>query len=99
MPPTQLHHPSPKRKRDQPPPAPLLNTALRPLSTPPRGSPAPVSGADSPRNAVADQLRSMTLISEAAISMLPLSPTDDLVHKKPKLDEMRIDGPTSLEED
>ena len=56
MPPTQLHHPSPKRKRDQPPPAPLLTTALRPLSTPPRGSPAPLSGADSPRNAVADQV-------------------------------------------
>ncbi|KAH7401436.1 hypothetical protein BKA66DRAFT_450428 [Pyrenochaeta sp. MPI-SDFR-AT-0127] len=99
MPPTQLHHPSPKRKRDQPPPTPLLNTALRPASTPPRGSPAPASGADSPRNAVADQLRGMTLTSLGAIPMSPLTPTDHGVHKKPKLDEMRVDSGTSLDQD
>lgn len=97
MPPTQLAYPSPKRKREQPPPAPLLNTALRPASTPPRGSPAPSSGADSPRNAVADQLRGMTLIATSAIPMSPLTPTDDVIRKKPKLDEMRIDSGLSLD--
>ena len=93
MPPMQLATPSPKRKREQPPLAPLLNTtlALRPASTPPRGSPAPSSGADSPRNAVADQLRGMTLVPVAAIPMSPLTPTDDTIRKKPKLDAMSID--------
>ncbi|CAO2656382.1 Nn.00g051850.m01.CDS01 [Neocucurbitaria sp. VM-36] len=99
MPPTQLHHPSPKRKREQAPPIPLLNTALRPASPPPRGSPAPPSGADSPRNAVADQLRGMTLIPLAAIPMSPLTPTDDVSHKKPKLDDMRVDSGMSLHGD
>jgi hypothetical protein len=91
--PTQLAHPSPKRKRDQPPPTPLLNTALalRPASTPPRGSPAPSSGADSPRNAVANQLQGMTI---AAIPMSPLTPTDEAIRKKPKLDAMRVDSGT-----
>ncbi|KAF2634224.1 hypothetical protein P280DRAFT_474795 [Massarina eburnea CBS 473.64] len=87
-------HPSPKRKREQhPPPIPLLNTALRTASTPtpPQGSPAP----DSPRNAVADQLRGMSL---AAIPMYPLSPTDDVVKKKPKLDGIGVGGGTSLDE-
>ncbi|KAF2827427.1 hypothetical protein CC86DRAFT_210822 [Ophiobolus disseminans] len=97
MPPTSIAYPSPKRKRDQPPPIPLLNTALRPASTPPRGSPAPSSGADSPRNAVADQLRGMTLIATSAISMSPLTPTDDVIRKKPKLDETRVDSGTSLD--
>ncbi|KAF1920492.1 hypothetical protein BDU57DRAFT_508836 [Ampelomyces quisqualis] len=97
MPPTQVAYPSPKRKREQPPPIPLLNTALRPATTPPRrGSPAPSSGADSPRNAVADQLRGLTLIAMSAIPMSPLTPTDDVIHKKPKLDEMRVDSGTSL---
>lgn len=96
MPPTSLAYPSPKRKREQAPPIPLLNTALRPASTPPRGSPAPSSGADSPRNAVADQLRGMTLTATSAIPMSPLTPTDDVVRKKPKLDEMRVDSGTSL---
>ncbi|KAF2252529.1 hypothetical protein BU26DRAFT_517133 [Trematosphaeria pertusa] len=101
MPPTTLSafHPSPKRKRDQPPPIPLLNTALRPApapsSTTPRGSPTP----DSPRNAVADQLRGMTLTSISAIPMSPLTPTDDVVRKKPKLEAMRVDSGTSLDED
>jgi hypothetical protein len=92
--PTHLAHPSPKRKRDHAPPVPLLNTALalRPASTPPRGSPAPSSGADSPRNAVADQLRGMTLTALAAIPMSPLTPTDDVIRKKPKLDVMRVDS-------
>ena len=100
MPPTQLHHPSPKRKRDQAPPIPLLNTALRPASTPPRrSSPPPSSGGDSPRNAVADQLRGMTLTALAAIPMSPLTPTDDVAHKKPKLDDTRVDSVTSLNED
>lgn len=97
MPPTQLAYPSPKRKREQAPPVPLLNTALRPASTPPRGSPAPSSGADSPRNAVADQLRGMTLIATSAIPMSPLTPTDDVIRKKPKLDGMRIDSGMSLD--
>jgi hypothetical protein len=90
-----LAHPSPKRKRDQVPPIPLLNTALalRPAPTPPqpRGSPAPSSGADSPRNAVANQLEGMTI---AAIPMSPLTPTDDVIRKKPKLDAMRVDSGT-----
>lgn len=101
MPPATLSafHPSPKRKRDQhqPPPIPLLNTALRPASTPPTGSPT-LSGSDSPRNAVADQLRGMSLTSIAAIPMSPLSPTDDTVHKKPKLEAGRADSGTSLAE-
>jgi hypothetical protein len=95
MPPTSLAYPSPKRKRDQPPPVPLLNTALRPASTPPTVSPAPSSGADSPRNAVADQLQGMTLIATSAIPISPLTPTDHVIHKKPKLDEMRGGSGTS----
>jgi len=99
MPPMQLAHPSPKRKRDQPQQIPLLNTALaiRPAQTPPRrDSPAPSTGPDSPRNAVADQLRGMTLIATAAIPMSPLTPTDDVIRKKPKLGAMdldKVDGP------
>jgi hypothetical protein len=96
MPPTQIAYASPKRKREQPPPIPLLNTALRPASTPPRGSPAPSSGADSPQNAVADQLRGMTLAALPAIPMSPLTPTDDVIRKKPKLDEMMEDSVTHL---
>ncbi|KAG9197530.1 hypothetical protein G6514_001486 [Epicoccum nigrum] len=98
MPSMQLAHPSPspKRKRDQAQsqqmPLPLLNTALaiRPAATPPqaRDSPAP---ADSPRNAVADQLRGMTLIATTAIPMSPLTPTDDVIRKKPKLGVMDVD--------
>lgn len=94
MPPMQLAHPSPKRKRDQPPSIPLLNTALaiRPAQTPPRQhSPARSTGADSPRNAVADQLRGMTLIATAAIPMSPLTPTDHVTRKKPKLGAMDVD--------
>lgn len=90
----QLAHPSPKRKRDQPQQMPLLNTALaiRPAQTPPRrDSPAPSSGPDSPRNAVADQLRGMTLLATAAIPMSPLTPTDDVIRKKPKLGAMDLD--------
>ena len=92
--PTQLAYPSPKRKRDQLPPIPLLNTALalRPASAPPQGSPAPSSGGDSPRNLVADQLRGMSLTALAAIPLSPLTPTDDVLRKKPKLDAMRIDS-------
>lgn len=94
MPPMQLAHPSPKRKRDQPQQIPLLNTALaiRPAQTPPRRhSPAPSTGPDSPRNAVADQLRGMTLIATAAIPMSPLTPTDHVIRKKPKLGAMDLD--------
>ena len=98
MPPTQLHHPSPKRKRDPPPLAPLLTTALAPVPLPPRGSPPPVSGADSPRNAVAAQLQNMTLVPDGAIPMSPLSPTDDVAHKKPKLDEARVDSVICLDQ-
>ncbi|KAF2851158.1 hypothetical protein T440DRAFT_467901 [Plenodomus tracheiphilus IPT5] len=96
--PTQLAQPSPKRKRDHPPPVPLLNTALaiRPAPTPPRNSPPPSGDADSPRTAVADQLRDMNLAWTAAIPMSPLTPTDNGVHKKPKLDAMRVDSGTSL---
>ena len=100
MPPMQLAHPSPKRKRDQPQQMPLLNTALaiRPARTPPRqDSPAPSSGADSPRNAVADQLRGMTLIATAAIPMSPLTPTDDVIRKKPKLGAMEVDEPEAVD--
>ncbi|USP73413.1 hypothetical protein yc1106_00687 [Curvularia clavata] len=99
--PTHLAHPSPKRKRDQPAPIPLLNTALalRPASELPlHNRSAPLSGGDSPRNAVADQLRGMTLTALAAIPLSPLTPTDDVLHKKPKLDAMRVDsvvGPTT----
>lgn len=96
MPSTQLAYPSPKRKREQPPPIPLLNTALCPASTPPRESSAPSSGANSPRNAVADQLRGMTIAATSAIPMSPLTPTDDVIRKKPKLDEMRVDSGISL---
>lgn len=95
--PTHLAHPSPKRKRDQPAAIPLLNTTLR-LATPPqppRNSP-PVSHPDSPRNDVADRLRGMSLTSLAAIPMSPLTPTDDVIRKKPKLDEMRVDSVLSL---
>ena len=90
MPPTQQSaiHPSPKRKRDQPAHIPLLNTTLRIASTPPRGSPGPSSGADSPRNAVADQLRGMS-IAALPMPMSPLTPTDDIVRKKPKLEALR----------
>ncbi|KAF1928833.1 uncharacterized protein M421DRAFT_140795 [Didymella exigua CBS 183.55] len=101
MPPMQLAHPSPKRKRDQPQQIPLLNTALaiRPAHTPPRrDSPAPSSGPDSPRNAVADQLRGMTLIATAAIPMSPLTPTDNVTRKKPKLGALDVDdgdGPSA----
>ena len=100
MPPTTLSafnpaHPSPKRKRDQPPPIPLLNTALRPAASPPPGSPT-LSGSDSPRNVVADQLRGMSLTSFAAIPMSPLSPADDTVHKKPKLEAGRAPRGVSL---
>ncbi|PVH92665.1 hypothetical protein DM02DRAFT_619800 [Periconia macrospinosa] len=91
-------HPSPKRKRDQPPPPllPHINTTLRTASTPPRAnSPVP----DSPRNAVADQLQNMTLTNPSAIPMSPLSPADDIVRKKPKLeDKIRVDSGTSLDE-
>jgi len=99
MPPTQLAYPSPKRKREQPPPIPLLNTALLPASTPPRGSPASSSGANSPRNEVADQLRGMTLVATSAIPMSPLTPTDDVIRKKPKLDEMKVDSGAWLDKD
>lgn len=94
--PTHLAHPSPKRKRDQPPPVPLLNTALRPATTPPPRSPGPSSRPNSPRNEVADQLRGMSLTSRTAIPMSPLTPTDDVIRKKPKLDAMRVDSGTSL---
>jgi hypothetical protein len=96
MPPTTLSafHPSPKRKRDQPPPVPLLNTALRPASTPPRGSPAP----DSPRNAVAEQFGGMSLTSVSSTPMGPLSPIHDGLRKKPKLEEGRADSGTSLDQ-
>lgn len=93
--PTHLAHPSPKRKRDQPAPIPMLNTALalRPASElPPRNSLAHSSGGDSPRNAVADQLQGMTLTALAAIPLSPLTPTDDVLHKRPKLDAMRVDS-------
>lgn len=98
MPPTQLSaiYPSPKRKRDNPPFVPHLNTTLRTASTPPRGSPTP-SGADSPRNAVADQLRGMTIAAIPAIPMSPLTPVDDVVRKKPKLDAMEGDRDSSLD--
>ncbi|KAF2466846.1 uncharacterized protein BDR25DRAFT_345419 [Lindgomyces ingoldianus] len=97
MPPTQLSaiYPSPKRKRDPPPFVPLLNTTPRPTSTPPSSSPMP-SGADSPRTAVADQLRDMTI--HHAIPMAPLTPTDDIVRKKLKLEVAREDSRTSLED-
>lgn len=97
MPLTQLAYPSPKRKRDQPPPVPLLNTALQTISTPSRASSARSPSPDSPRNAVANQLRGMTLAVTSAISMSPLTPTDDVIRKKPKLDEMRVDSATSLQ--
>ncbi|CAI6338904.1 unnamed protein product [Periconia digitata] len=89
-------HPSPKRKRDPPPPPiPHINTTLRTETTPPRDSPEP----DSPRNAVADQLQSMSLKNIPSIHMGPLSPTDDIMRKKPKLqDKSRVDSGTSLDE-
>ncbi|EMD68655.1 hypothetical protein COCSADRAFT_33530 [Bipolaris sorokiniana ND90Pr] len=93
--PAQLAHPSPKRKRDQPAPIPLLNTALalRPAPKPcPRDTSAPSSGGDSPRNTVADQLGDMTLTALAAIPLSPLTPTDDVLRKRPKLDATRVDS-------
>ncbi|KAH9879863.1 hypothetical protein J1614_001887 [Plenodomus biglobosus] len=97
--PMQLAQPSPKRKRDQPPPVPLLNTALaiRPAQTPPRNSPPPSGDADSPRTAVAAQLRDMNLAWSATIPMSPLTPTDNGTHKKPKLDAVRVDSGMSLD--
>lgn len=90
--------PSPKRKRDQqPPPIPHINTTLRTASTPPpagHASPEP----DSPRNAVADQLQCMSITNLTAIPLSPLSPTDDIKRKKPKLDRNRMDSGTSLDE-
>lgn len=82
-------HPSPKRKREQPPPIPLLNTALRPATTLSRSSPGPP---DSPRNAVADQLGGMSLTSVGPIPMSPLTPVDDGLRKKPKLEAKRPDS-------
>jgi hypothetical protein len=94
MPPATLSafHPSPKRKRDPPPPIPLsgLNTALRSASTPPPGSPVP----DSPRDGVAEQFRGMSLTSVAVIPMTPLSPMDDGLRKKPKVEEGHVDSRT-----
>lgn len=93
MPPTALSHPSPKRKREQPPPIPLLNTALRPATAPPTTTAATPPRArtptpDSPRDAVANQFRGMSLAQAGApIPMSPLTPTDDVVRKKPKLEE------------
>lgn len=101
MPPTQLAYPSPKRKREQAPPIPLLNTALRPASTAPQGSPVPSPtqslAPEDPRNVVADQLRGMTLAASSTTPMSPLTPTDDVIRKKPKLEEMRVDSGTSLD--
>ncbi|KAF2018507.1 hypothetical protein BU24DRAFT_491459 [Aaosphaeria arxii CBS 175.79] len=83
MSPTQLSacQPSPKRKRDAPLLVPYLNTTLRRASTPPVDLPTSPD-ADSPRNAVAEQLQGMSI---EAIPMPPLTPTDDAVRKKPKL--------------
>jgi hypothetical protein len=39
----------------------------------------------------------MTLIPTTAIPMSPLTPTDDVIRKKPKLDEMRVDSVISLD--
>lgn len=95
--PTQLAHPSPKRKRDHALSVPLLNTTLR-LATPipPQRNPSTLVHPDSPRNEVADRLQSMTLDSIAAIPMSPLTPTDEVIRKKPRLDEMRVDSVLSL---
>ena len=98
MPLTQLSaiYPSPKRKRDQPAPIPLLNTTLRIASPPPRDGAGPSSGGDSPRNAVADQLRGMSITVPTPMS--PLTPTDDIVRKKPKLEAVGGDSWASLED-
>lgn len=99
MPPTQPDHPSPKRKRDQPPPMPLLNTALalRPASTPSRAfSVVRPSGADSPQNAVADQLRAMDIAAASTAPMSPLTPVDHGAHKKLRLDVTREGSGTWL---
>lgn len=99
MPPTTLSafHLSPKRKRDQPPPIPHINTALRPASPPPKAR-LVLDGSESPRNGIADQLRGMSLTHISAIPMSPLSPSDQVVRKKPKLDEMQVESGTSLAE-
>jgi hypothetical protein len=99
MPPKTLSasHPSPKRKRDQqPPPPPLLNTTLRTTSTPPppHNSVLP----DDSQNAVADQLRGMSLTDPSVITISPLTPTNDVVNKRPRLDEMAVDRTMSLDE-
>ncbi|KAF2752016.1 hypothetical protein M011DRAFT_473298 [Sporormia fimetaria CBS 119925] len=88
MPPTQLSaaYPSPKRKRDGAPVVPPLNTSLRTAVTPPQGSPE-LSASDSPRNAVADQLRGLIIAPNVAL-VPPLTPTDNMVRKKPKLADM-----------
>ncbi|ORY12703.1 hypothetical protein BCR34DRAFT_482132 [Clohesyomyces aquaticus] len=97
MPPTQLSaiYPSPKRKRDPPPYIPLLNTTLRPASPPPRAGSPTLAGSESPRTAVADQLRGMSI--QQPIPMAPLTPTDDVVRKKPKLEVVRSDSGNSLD--
>lgn len=88
MPPTQLSavHPSPKRKRENLPfVAPLNTSTLRDACTPPSGSPQSPT-ADSPRNVVADRLSSMSIAGNPGIPLPPLTPTDDVIRKKPKLD-------------
>jgi hypothetical protein len=97
MPATQLSasNPSPKRKREQRPYVPPVNTTLRTASTPsPHGSPTP-SGAESPRNAVADQFRGMSIAAIPIMPLSPLTPTDDIMRKKPKLGLKRDDSGTS----
>lgn len=86
MPPTQLSafHPSPKRKRDTAPYAPLLSTSLRTTCTP-GASPEP-AGPDSPGNVVADRLQGMTLAAAPTMPMSPNTPMEDAVRKKPKLE-------------
>lgn len=87
MPPTQLSavHPSPKRKRDNLPFVAPLNTTLRDAYTPPSGSPESPT-AESPRNVVANQLSGMTIAGNPGIPIPPLTPTDNVIRKKPKLD-------------
>lgn len=90
MPPTTLStfHPSPKRKRvDSTLPVPVLDTQLHPpVSTPPAGTtPEP-----DPRNAIAKQLKGMSITAPPvlALPIPPPTPTDTIMRKKPKLDAM-----------
>ncbi|KAF2278322.1 uncharacterized protein EI97DRAFT_431569 [Westerdykella ornata] len=80
MPPTQLCAvPSPKRKRDNLPPA---------LSTSSQSALEPAAPSSPTTNGIVDQLRDLRITALSALPRTPLTPIDDMVRKKPKLEAM-----------